>query len=454
MHHLLASILLTLLLTKPLLSSSESLTTTQEASEISISLSTDTNLIPVAAIWEGMSQEDPYLKRLQAVLNFDLVHSGHVQPMTIAREKILFPAQGSLTDQWKRWQKAGALFVIELTISPKELSAKLYDVAKRRSLQSARWELEGIINKDRSQIHKLSDWLIFNITGQKGIACSKLLFTVNPLSGNSLKHTQVFQSDYDGANAKAVLSQESLLVTPTYLPSKERSSRGFAVVSYKLGQPKIMLASFSGALRRVSALGGNQLSPTFDKKGETLCFIGDVDGNPSVYLMKIDLYSGKGQKPVRIFSCKKATQASPTFSPDGKQLAFVSSKDGDPRIYIIDIAAQLANPTPHNARLISRKNSENTCPSWSPDGRYIAYSARNSSIRQIWVYDTQNQTEICLTEGSGTKENPVWAADSFHLFYNQEMGKDCQLFMINLKTKKPVKVSSVAGSARFPSCWP
>ena len=58
------------------------------------------------------------------------------------------------------------------------------------------------------------------------------------------------------------------------------------------------------------------------------------------------------------------TSSTPSWSPDGKKIAFVSYKDGNPQIYVMN-----ADGTNHTN--MSGKDSNGLYPVWSPSGSKI-----------------------------------------------------------------------------------
>jgi len=96
-------------------------------------------------------------------------------------------------------------------------------------------------------------------------------------------------------------------------------------------------------------------------------------------------------------------------------------------------------------QLLTKKNRENTSPSWSPDGKMIAFSAKIDGVRQIWIYNFDTEEETPLTTGPQNKENPAWAPDSLHLVYNTDNEENGELFLINLNQKTPTQISRGPG---------
>ena len=78
-----------------------------------------------------------------------------------------------------------------------------------------------------------------------------------------------------------------------------------------------------------------------------------------------------------------AIDSLPSWSPDGKKIAFASDRDGDYDIYVMDIDG--SNQV--NITDISEKQID---PSWSPDGSKIAFTnvTFNGLVKEIFMMDS------------------------------------------------------------------
>ncbi len=433
-----------------------------EEPEIVVRLETSREPLPIyiASIASQEAGFDRvYLKQLEQVIRFDFSHNGMTKSVDVnsemdARTAQLLPLRDSGV---KEWLKDGVAYVIIPTVRNQTLSVKLVALNGMWVKQSEDQPLTGKLADDRKVIHKISDALFKVMFSSDGIASTKLLYTVRKQKGSEKDWTSdVWESDYDGANARQLTDNAGYCITPVYLPPKPGyASQNYIYVSYQTGQPKLYLASLKEKKgERITLMRSNQLMPATSPKRNALAFIGDITGNPDLFLLPFQPDQGKSDKPRQIFSAKQAVQASPTFSPDGKKIAFVSSKDGTPRVYVITIPEEGTPLKEIKAELISKLNKDNTSPAWSPDGTKIAYSATTQGVRQIWIYDLATKRERQVTAGSGHKENPSWAPNSLHLVFNTVTKEGTDLFFINLNQPEVTKISSGSGEKRFPSWEP
>lgn len=133
----------------------------------------------------------------------------------------------------------------------------------------------------------------------------------------------------------------------------------------------------------------------------------------------------------------------PDWSNDGSKITFVSNRDGDHDIYIMDSdGSNLINATADiNPSLIQmlfmiRKTNDMT-PTWSPDGKMIAFSSSRDNFLMsqeyfnIMIMDVQDLQVNSLTEGIVTDTFPDWSPAGDQLVYGSNNVNSYDIFNIN-----------------------
>jgi TolB protein len=416
-----------------------------EEQEIRVHLATETVLAPLY-LSSVRAERSPfpasYAAELQAVLEFDLNYNGETRVLPRSAQKEQTPLQAAA------WREAGAAYVVQARVVERSLDVLLLTTETGAVQQFRDIPLSGKLAEDRRQMHKVADGILKTLFQREGVASTRLLYALQSPQAGWL--SEIWESDWDGHNARPVTQEKSYCVTPVLIPPQsQHGADRFLYVSYKGGQPKIYIASLKeGKGKRFIALRGNQLLPAVSRSRDKIAFICDAGGRTDLFVQSLHPATGEMGKPVQLFSYPRSTQASPAFSPDGSTIAFVSDKDGPPRIYTIPAApaSKRAAPT-----LITKRNTESSCPAWSPDGTKLAYSAKTKGVRQIWIYDFALREEMQLTYGPGNKENPCWAPDSLHLVFNSTDATSSELYLVNLHQPDAVQISRGSGKKHYPT---
>jgi TolB protein len=123
---------------------------------------------------------------------------------------------------------------------------------------------------------------------------------------------------------------------------------------------------------------------------------------------------------------------SPTFSPDGKQVAFISPRPLTPQVYVMNVdGTRLRLLTP----VVAGKRSYRTSPDWSPNGEEVAFMQQMGDF-QIWTINVRDRVMKQLTT-EGENEDPSWAPDGRHLSITTrrgEIGGDRNIWVLDTRT--------------------
>ena len=404
--------------------------------------------------------ETAYETSVYETLQQDFSRNGRTIPLPISEELQFYAFHKDETEafQVKRWKGHGARFVIVPSIESDSLNVKLFDTQTASLKVLKPVTLSKNIHTDLRKIHKVSDDLHKLMFGVDGIASKRILFSYQlkrEEEESGVWHAEIWEMGSDGKEQKQITRENHYSITPTFLADPSSKDRyQFAYVTYKQGQPRIYFSDKDSPRGRpLIPLRGNQFLPDFSPKRDKIAFICDADGRADLFVQAFHPEKGPLGKPTQVYSFPSSVQASPSFSPDGEKIAFVSDKDGTPRVYIVrlnDLAKRQKTP---DVECISTRNRDNTGPSWSPDGKKIAYSSRTNGVRQIWIYDIEKKEEQQLTIGLGDKENPKWASNSLHLVYNTT-APTYDIYIVNLKHVEPIRLTEGPGLKHYPAFEP
>jgi serine/threonine protein kinase/WD40 repeat protein len=110
----------------------------------------------------------------------------------------------------------------------------------------------------------------------------------------------------------------------------------------------------------------------------------------------------------------------PSLSPDGAELVYVGQSAGNNDIYIRPIGASTASAV----NLTADSPASDTMPSFSPDGRWIAFSSLRENSAGIFVMGRRGESIRRLTNVGA---DPAWTPDGREIVYSTESGGDAEV---------------------------
>ena len=279
----------------------------------------------------------------------------------------------------------------------------------------------------RAQAHTLADDIVLAVTGQKGIALTKIAF-----KGGSGDNSEVYVADYDGRNPVAVTQDRTIVAAPCWVPGR----RMLCYVSYKLGNPDIYSQDLqSGARKIVARYSGSNISPAVSPDGRRIAMILSKAASPDLYVADLD-----GSNLKRLTTTRE-DESSPCWSPDGRTICFASRVGGSAALYTVS-----AEGGPMR-RLSTAEVGNATEPDWSPDGKLITFTRTRARSFDVCVVPARGGVASVLTEG----EDSSWAPNSRTLVFVRRVGGRRVLSLLDVPTKQVKNASQISGSASQPA---
>lgn len=257
-------------------------------------------------------------------------------------------------------------------------------------------------NGARTVAHKFADEIILRLGGGlPGIAESKIYY-VHAAAGTK----EIWAMDYDGANPHAVTHLGTISISPRVSPDNSR------IAFSSLGNDGFQIRMFSLLLNRMIAFpnsGGTNLSPAWAASGQ-LAYSSSRSGDPEIYISDA---SGNGTRRI---TTSRGPDVSPTWNPKtNSQIAWVSGRTGLPQLYTMDAdGAGIVRMT---------DGGYATSVSWSPNGQFLAfawdrkYGPGAPGGQDIYVMEVASKKWVQLTNGVGRCDFPSWSPDGRHIAY-------------------------------------
>ncbi len=145
-----------------------------------------------------------------------------------------------------------------------------------------------------------------------------------------------------------------------------------------------------------------------------------------LYRLEVSDADGANQKPVLV---SPEPVMSPSWSPDGRQIAYVSFEKQRAEIYISDLATG-------QRRLVSKFPGINGAPAWSPDGKKLALVLSRENVPKIYVLDLATNQMEQITTGPAIDTEPRWSPDGRSLVFTSSRGGGAQIYRVHLADKR------------------
>ncbi|MGD8376924.1 MAG: Tol-Pal system beta propeller repeat protein TolB, partial [Acidobacteriota bacterium] len=136
----------------------------------------------------------------------------------------------------------------------------------------------------------------------------------------------------------------------------------------------------------------------------------------------------------------RAIDCCPSWSPNGRELAFTSDRGGRPQIYVMDAEGA-------NARRLTYEGSYHDSAAWSPNGDRIALVSRIGGHFHLQVMDLATRTLNRLTFGPSNNESPCWSPDGRHLAFASDRVGHYEIYRIPVEGGEPVRLTDTEGAS-------
>ena len=221
------------------------------------------------------------------------------------------------------------------------------------------------------------------------LAASSLIVYQSYRDGN----WEIYLANGDGSNQRRLTSNSA---SDAYPRLSQGCSR-IAFVSNREGNYELYTMKVDGSeVTRLTQSEANEYSPDWSPDNRQIVFNSYSFGQSDIYVMRAD-----GLAQTRLTS-DEGYDGMPAWSPDGKRIAFISDRSGSYDVWTMNADGS------EQTRIGTQPISQN--PAWSPDGSLLLYDADSNynNWQELRAIELASLTEFLLYDPE-VRKTDVWA---------------------------------------------
>ena len=133
----------------------------------------------------------------------------------------------------------------------------------------------------------------------------------------------------------------------------------------------------------------------------------------------------------------------PSWSPDGRQIAFTSFRNGNGEIYVMATNGSAQ-------RRLTRNDTHDDHAKWSPDGTRIAFASTRDANYEIYVMNADGSTPRRLTNDPQADFAPTWSPDGQRIAWRTTRDGNGEIYSMRADGTDPRRLTVNAASDESP----
>lgn len=369
-------------------------------------------------VGRGDSELVAVAEAFTAQLREDLAWSGFYRVLDDGALPRGWAAEGASAADLRHaaWQAAGAHRVVKVIVAraPRQAATTVARL-RVRAIEVERFGVldlpQGDVTAAPEQLRDASArWvnaLIAADTGIPGAVGTRLAATLEVARGVK----EIATIDADGQRFAQVTRNGDLNLGPAWGPGGAGGELGW--MSYLSGNADWVVDG-----RPLSTRPGLNAAGAWSPDGRTLALSVAEAGDSELVLLDAETGAVKAQ-----ITDHPAVDTSPTWAPDGARIAFVSDRTGRPQIWIVSLSRG-------GLEQLTREGY-NTSPEWSPLGDSLVFIRQGPGGNFVIMrHDFDTGETRRLTDGRRSAESPTFSPDGRYLAFTQKDSAGSRLWVM------------------------
>lgn len=263
--------------------------------------------------------------------------------------------------------------------------------------------------------------------------------------------SQIYLMPADSGAARQLTHEADSMraTTPTWAPD----GRSLLFVSTRDRRYNIYSIPLEGGeAREMSKMPGSHRFGVYSPDGKKIAFYSNRLRPGELYGFNIYVMNSSGETIddlAKQITNGKGSPGHPTWSPDGNWLAFVS-KEYDSlkqntmqgnilfaRYHVYKVPASGGKEIRLTSGAVDGQSVEDTWPSWSPDGKWIAFGRQYGSKVNVWLLEVATNKTFPLTT-AGNCSKPTWSHDGSSIYYCRTSVRNVDIWVARDLTLAPL----------------
>ncbi len=171
-----------------------------------------------------------------------------------------------------------------------------------------------------------------------------------------------------------------------------------------------------------------------------IAFVSDRDATKERRTKEIYIADYDGYNPRRV-TVNGSLNITPTWTPDGRGLAYVSYRQGSPLLFLARIFEGRSVPNLSG----ERGDAQAFAPAFSPDGRSLAFASSRSGNMDVWVAAADGGSARRLTTTRASDTAPCWSPTGQEIAFTSDRTGTPQLWTMDAEGLNVRRLTTVGG---------